>query len=97
MGHARILPTHFTLKYKMMSSEKMLFGQMVLLNVEIILLPDNIPAIIITGTILLLLHHHNIQILITTQTMLRMFLRLGHFIRVELILLEPFNELEQKI
>ena len=75
----------------------MQFSQMVLLNVEIILLPDNIPVVIITGTILLPLHHHNIQVLIITQTMLHTFLRLDRFIRVEPILLEPFNELERKI
>ena len=74
----------------------MQFSQMVLLNVEIILLPDNIPAVIITGTILPLLHRQLIQVLPITQIMLHMFSRHGHFIPVVQILLAPFNELEPK-
>ena len=96
-AQARILRTHFTPKYQMMSSEKMQFSQMVLLNAEIILLQDNIPPIIITGMILPLLHHQLIRVLPITQIMLHMISRHDHFIRVGRILLAPFNELEPRI
>lgn len=75
----------------------MQFSQMVLPNVEIILQPGNIPVVIITGTILPLLHNQLIQVFPITRIMLHMFSRHGHFIPVVQILLAPFNELEPKI
>ena len=75
----------------------MQFNQMDRLSVAIMLPRDNILVVIITGMILLLHLHLNIQVLPIIQTMLRMFSKQGDISVEELIQLELFDLFEQTI